>query len=63
MTSWHEIPEFVTRNAVAFAGFAGWLVTDSRFIGGITALWVLVQMTKFVITWWREERDRRERFK
>ena len=58
MTGWHEIPEIFSRNIVAVAGTVGWLVTDSRFIGGITALWVLVQMSKFVLTWWREERKR-----
>jgi hypothetical protein len=59
MINFQDLPEIVTRNIVALAGTVGWIITDSRFIGAITALWVLVQMTKFCITWWREERERR----
>ena len=58
MITWHEVPDVITRNLVAAIGTITYAFTSIGPVAWVTMAWVLVQMAKFLVTWWREERAR-----
>ena len=48
----------ITRNLVAVIGTVAYAFTSIGPVAWVTMAWVLVQMAKFLVTWWREERAR-----
>lgn len=58
MITWHEVPDVVTRNLVAALGTITYAFTSIGPVAWVTMIWVSVQTAKFLVTWFREERER-----
>ena len=50
----------ITRNLVAVIGTVAYAFTSIGPVAWVTMIWVSVQTAKFLVTWFREERERRK---
>lgn len=57
MTDWHE---FLTRNVPAAVGTAIYAFTQLGLVAWLTCAWILVQMARFCLDWYRSEKERRD---
>ena len=48
----------ITRNLVAVIGTVTYAFTSIGPVAWVTMIWVSVQTAKFLVTWFREERER-----
>ena len=58
MITWREVPDVIARNIVAAIGTITYAFTSIGPVAWVTMAWVIVQMAKFLLQWFREERDR-----
>lgn len=58
----HDLHDFIIRTIPGAVGTALYALTELGPVAWITFVWVLIQITRFCIQWYREERDFRRAY-